>query len=333
MPVVVSFDVGIKNMAYCILGDGSILTPETPKILGWGLLNLTPTSTTATTPEVVVPLCCKCSKKSVYWIPCLVRGQRPTQGLCLRHAKSQSVYIVPEKKHCISAMKTAPKLALMTMYQKYCGSEMTGALTKAVLMDKLAAIFQEKHLIPVMDPKTRPTLGCHQLDLIQIARTMSQRLQILGLADLGQGLTDVIIENQISPIATRMKTIQGFLTEYFVLQHPTVSIEYICAGNKLKDLRREHPVPVPVPVVPVVSTPTPTSTQEEGATRKPNSYKQNKSDAIFYTNLLLESQTSPEWKILFQGAGSKRDDLADCFLQGIWWWRRQQRRVETPHDE
>ena len=32
-------------------------------------------------------------------------------------------------------------------------------------------------------------------------------------------ITHIIIENQISPIATRMKTIQGLLTQYFIMKY------------------------------------------------------------------------------------------------------------------
>jgi hypothetical protein len=45
----------------------------------------------------------------------------------------------------------------------------------------------------------------------------------------------VIIENQISPIATRMKTVQGMVTQYFLMRGvPPESISYISATNKLK---------------------------------------------------------------------------------------------------
>jgi hypothetical protein len=53
---------------------------------------------------------------------------------------------------------------------------------------------------------------------------------------LNEGIIDaVIIENQISPIATRMKTIQGMIVQYFVMSNLNVkNIEFISASNKLK---------------------------------------------------------------------------------------------------
>ena len=45
----------------------------------------------------------------------------------------------------------------------------------------------------------------------------------------------VIIENQISPIATRMKTVQGMVTQYFLMRGISPDcISYISATNKLK---------------------------------------------------------------------------------------------------
>ena len=47
----------------------------------------------------------------------------------------------------------------------------------------------------------------------------------------------VIIENQISPIANRMKTIQGMIAQYFIMSDVSVEhIEFVSSINKLKDL-------------------------------------------------------------------------------------------------
>ena len=43
----------------------------------------------------------------------------------------------------------------------------------------------------------------------------------------------IVIENQISPIANRMKTLQGLIAQYFIMNNRT-KIEFISAANKLK---------------------------------------------------------------------------------------------------
>ena len=46
-------------------------------------------------------------------------------------------------------------------------------------------------------------------------------------------LTHVIIENQISPIATRMKTIQGMVMQHFIEE----DVEIICEDSSIKGER------------------------------------------------------------------------------------------------
>lgn len=44
----------------------------------------------------------------------------------------------------------------------------------------------------------------------------------------------VLIENQISPLANRMKTLQGMLAQTFIMLKEDVRIEFISSANKLK---------------------------------------------------------------------------------------------------
>ena len=104
-------------------------------------------------------------------------------------------------------------------------------------------------------------------------------------------ITHVIIENHIVKVATRMKTVQGMLTQYFIMQNICPHIEYISSSNKLKDLT--------------------TKTLE-------NSYKQHKKDSIVICQQFLDNNESLlQWRNVLNT--SKKDDLADSFLQGIWY--------------
>ena len=51
-------------------------------------------------------------------------------------------------------------------------------------------------------------------------------------------------------------------------------------------------------------------------------YKQHKKDAIFYCNKYLENDLYKPW-IPFFREHNKKDDLADCFLQGIWYFNNK----------
>ena len=51
-------------------------------------------------------------------------------------------------------------------------------------------------------------------------------------------LDNVIIENQISPIANRMKTIQGMLMQYFIMSYENINIETLSSSGKLKGFEK-----------------------------------------------------------------------------------------------
>ncbi len=59
------------------------------------------------------------------------------------------------------------------------------------------------------------TKSANDTDLVCIGKNMKKLLnEIPGIEDI----THVIIENQISTIATRMKTIQGMCAQYFIMK-------------------------------------------------------------------------------------------------------------------
>jgi len=99
----------------------------------------------------------------------------------------------------------------------------------------------------------------------------------------GRKVGIVLIENQMAP---RMKPLQGMLIQYWTMQGAIV--EVISPLNKLKALN-------------MVGT----------------TYAQRKKLSIEHTRRLLG-----EHKLVttFESKKGKKDDLADCFLQGYWYW-------------
>tara|TARA_B100001250_G_C19735534_1_gene760576 strand:+ start:304 stop:984 length:681 start_codon:yes stop_codon:yes gene_type:complete len=99
----------------------------------------------------------------------------------------------------------------------------------------------------------------------------------------------VIIENQISRIATRMKTIQGMIMQYFIIKQ-TNDIEFISSTNKLKLF-----------------------------TSKKTDYKERKKMGIEYCKeTIIKDENLIKWLNIFE-KHKKKDDLADSFLQGLWY--------------
>ena len=128
----------------------------------------------------------------------------------------------------------------------------------------------------------------------------------------------VIIENQISPIATRMKTVQGMVTQYFLMRGVAPDrISYISAANKLK---------------PWTSIP-PTHGEEE-CESEIDTYDDRKKLGIASTRKLLQSgetgcvgfriiggegddgRSCGDWLAAFE-THKKKDDMADSLLQGL----------------
>jgi hypothetical protein len=113
----------------------------------------------------------------------------------------------------------------------------------------------------------------------------------------------MIIENQISTIATRMKTLQGMITQYFIMKN-VPQIEFISASCKLK-LFTDSMLDV--------------SKYVDATT-----YGDRKKAGITICRALGEMSPPPPastnyatWMPMFE-KHKKKDDLADCFLQCLW---------------
>jgi len=111
--------------------------------------------------------------------------------------------------------------------------------------------------------------------------------------DYGQ----VIVENQPSLKNPTMKSIQMIVYTYFLIKSDII-VEMINARNKLKVYNG-----------PVILTP---YTNEAK-----NKYKNNKFLAIKYCSSMIEDQQT-EFIDLYK-TSKKKDDLADCYLQAIYW--------------
>ena len=86
-----------------------------------------------------------------------------------------------------------------------------------------------------------------------------------------------------------MKTLQGMITQYFIMRGIS-NIEFISSSNKLKEFIE----------------------------KKKTTYAERKKIGINITKKLInESGLLQSWYETFNDS-KKKDDLADCFLQGRW---------------
>jgi len=304
MPKLISFDIGIRNLAYCIFD----LSSSPISILDWNVLDISlkprekdHLSSIIETKTCIYTLSSKrtpCSKKAKY----ILENGQDTPCFCEKHAKI-SGYCLPLKEFERTQIKKMSVNSLDDFIVKWKIPMDLGEKKIAPKGEKVETILQwiHKHVLQKLGDSGEPKKK-GALDFIQIGRNMADHLSKMDLEDIHY----VVIENQISPIANKMRTIQGMVAQMFILQKvPT--IEFVSSSNKLREYLGESKKG---------------KTEKEGV--NPD-YKQHKKEAITYTRQWLESTKSgfSNWKTFFDTYPKKQDDLADAFLQGIWYLRKK----------
>jgi hypothetical protein len=280
---IISFDIGIKNMAYCVFD-------ATGGVVDWNVVSLmnqepevkmcssvTKTKSKKNADADLAPAAC--GKKTKYEIN--------NECYCEKHAKT-SFYLLPDSKCSPVSVK---KLKLDELKQM-ASSRFIAVLdsdNKASLVTKINSFFYERTLRPIVAKKS----NAGTTDLITIGKNLKTEFDKI---EHFRTAKHVIVENQISPIATRMKTIQGMLAQYFIMRHDSINIEFLSSAGKLKGFEKQNE-------------------------NLDSEYKQHKKDAVFYCSRFLETERYAGWKHILET--KKKDDLADCFLQGIHWMKRE----------
>jgi hypothetical protein len=137
---------------------------------------------------------------------------------------------------------------------------------------------REKCLEPIEE------VNASKMDLVTIGRNMKIKFDSIFCQ---KKIDKVIIENQISPIANRMKTIQGMISQYFIMiSEHLIEIDFVNSTNKLK----------------------------LGEFQSNTDYKERKQQSVSLVKKMIDST----WLDFFN-EHNKKDDLADCYLQGIWY--------------
>lgn len=278
-------------MAYCVLSNLG-------EVHQWGILNLLQSTTT----ELPKCTCATVAKKSK---PATVCGKNakyrnqtsspePSSYFCETHAKKQTTWIIPKREHGSIFLK---KQKVDTVRLIYVSLKLGDAdIRKQDMVDAIVAYYSAKSLQNV-DVSKGPS--AKEVDLVSVGRSI--KLAVSQLRELDK-ITHIVIENQISTIATRMKTIQGMLAQTFImLLGDSVHIEFVSSMNKLKGLSTS---------VNTINTGSPEMSK----------YKVNKTDGVRFCRRFLDEnpETLGKWREVFD-ASPKKDDLADSFLQGIWY--------------
>lgn len=123
--------------------------------------------------------------------------------------------------------------------------------------------------------------------LVSIGRNIRHVFDQLGLAVDCEG---VLIENQLAPLASNMKSIQCMIAQYFIMRGVD-DVHFVSPTLKLKAFA-----------------------QSKDAPHARTTYKQRKSLAVEACVRLLSASGQDAW-LAFLEQHSKKDDLCDSYLQ------------------
>lgn len=289
---ILSFDVGIKNLAYCYY-DTSCQT-----IIDWAVVDLCDDNQVCSTAG--------CYKNASY--------TKHNVYYCNKHIKQQ-----------LSSSNTGLTLVLPTE-KVSCDLIMECSIAK---LRHFADLFDVKQTQTFVDEKGKTkqvkystddlrmmvceyieenlyecvmTRSAKNVDLVEIGRNMDKYFTKLFDNENEDEKSSkfeipdiILIENQISPIANRMKTIQGMIAQFFITRFDKkyIDIKFVSSSNKLKGF-------------------------VEGKT----TYDERKKKGIEVTKKLLE-ENSINYELWFYKftKHTKKDDLADSYLQALWYVR------------
>jgi hypothetical protein len=316
---ILSFDVGIKNMAYCMIDISNTFS-----IKNWGVLTLMESPTPA--PR------CNCLKiaktKRTLPKPCAKPAKYEKNGgyYCETHAKEisakeisakegsdkeisakegsakeisakeeKSGFLLPNQERTHAYLQKQSLETLLKIGETHQLFFENAPKTKKAAIETLDNFYKERCFKEVVQKKQK---RADEVDLICIGKSMKSLLNdVSGI----EQITHVVIENQISPIANRMKTIQGMLAQYFIMKNSDAHIEFVSSMHKLNQFKDLSGV--------VLS-----STRTEGS-----SYREHKRDGVDYVEQILHANPEFQQENSLFVESKKKDDLADSFLQGLWY--------------
>lgn len=213
------------------------------------------------------------------------RWEKDGRRVCQKHSKTLP-YLCPTPKQKPSFIAKQTVSALRQIAVAHHIDLPAENQKKPDLVRAIQAHFERTCFTPIQNTNGRT------IDLREVAHHVRDKLN--AFLEGCSAIDHVLIENQIGPQAIRMKTLQGMLMQYFVMCSASVGhIEFISALNKLK----------------------------EWETCDKEAYRDRKKLGVAKCGELLQSH-HPQWVSVFQ-SHKKKDDLADSFLQAVWYIRHK----------
>ena len=267
---ILSIDVGVKNLAICLF---EVINKDDFKILIWDVVDL----------ENTVTYKCNCMcKKTTKTCDKKASYMKEDQFFCKTHAKNTE-FIIPTKEfntNKLSKLKMADLLSLCDKYHILTPLQKTLKLLKSDIVNIMTSFTKEKMLSPANAKSNKV------VDLVSLGKNL---LASFDTIFHDHSIDLVLIENQISPLAMKMKTLQGMISQYFIMRNVN-DIKFVSSKNKLKHF-------------------------EETDTKSSYSERKKMSIKVCHDILVKNKHIIDNFDIFEKS--NKKDDLADSFLQGL----------------
>jgi hypothetical protein len=279
--ILLSFDVGIKNLAYCLFSITDYSANESEnenendkkkfiEIIKWNIIDLSCDQVEeAETLLKVLKQCCKCKKTATYCTHSNTMLPEDATKFCKKHAEEAQLPIHPKLLKSNSKSGHAPYIVPLS------------AINKKV--------------------------SCNKINIVDLGKNIKCHLDFI-FAEHMDKIDAILIENQIGNLAGRMNVLQGMISQYFIMRNVT-NIEFISATNKLKLFKT------------IINKQSDTGggNLDNVLESEKKLYKMRKDAGKMVCRSLLSFYPKLNGWIATYGKHKKNDDLADCFLQGYYY--------------
>ena len=267
---IISIDVGIKNLSFCLFEID--VTLKNIKILKWDNIDLC-------VNDINEYKCIEIDKKGLICNK-PAKFSKDDQCYCLKHSKLHN-YLHPTPELKPTYLKKQTLQSLINIADKY-KLIYKMPLKKSNILSIIQDYINTNCYSPIA--KTNAT----KVDLVTIGRNIQHKFNEI-FSDI-DSIDNVIIENQIGPLAIKMMAIQGMISQYFIMTNNNIIIDFISASNKLKEYLPKEKI----------------------------DYNQRKKLGVETCLSIINNDSQyDEWRG-FVNKHKKKDDLSDCFLQGLW---------------
>ena len=207
---VLSIDIGIKNLAFILIEHNE--NSFDFEIIKWDIINLCNSIPNCSNP--------KCNAKAKFY--------KDKSFFCKKHTKNEE-YKIPNIN-----IKTLAKQNMKNLYNiieenniKFDSNLESGKKNKQDIILTIKEHINNNCFNIVEN------INANNINLIDLGINLKCKCNDIFDSQTIESIDMIIIENQISPIANRMKTLQGMIAQYFI-DRGNYNIEFISAANKLK---------------------------------------------------------------------------------------------------